>query len=168
MAVYVRKLAKKRSIECILHHDVVENICADSISDEFRTKDNKLSIWEIPDENIDLGILAIALSSSRIETMDFIVLTRSMIEEAGLTIEKTTSKQNPLIGASNMHYDISNLCLCDFARLASAYRCAGSDETRVKRYTQGELKEKISQAKNNGLIDSTNATDEIKKVIEAL
>jgi hypothetical protein len=168
MAVYIRKLANRRNVEDIFASDTIESINADSITAEFRTKENKLSIWETPDDDIDLGILAIALSSSKIDTMDFIILEKQTIEESGLTIEKSKPSSNPLVKAEGMHYDISDLRLRDFTRLASAYRVTSSDKARIKRFTKAQLKEKIGQAKINGLIDSENASEEIRKTIEGL
>jgi hypothetical protein len=168
MAVYIRKLANRRNVENILSSATVEDVCADSISAEFRTKGNRLSIWEAPDEDIDLGILAIALSSSKIEAMDFIVLAKQTLEKAGLTVEKSKPSANPLIQAEDMHYDISDIRLRDFARLTSVYKITGADEALIKRCAKAQLKEKIGRAKSNGWINSANANDEIKKTIDAL
>jgi hypothetical protein len=51
MAVYIRKLANRRNVENIVNSANVEDVCADSISAEFRTKDNKLSIYKTTGAN---------------------------------------------------------------------------------------------------------------------
>ncbi|MDR0621331.1 MAG: hypothetical protein LBJ61_05585 [Deltaproteobacteria bacterium] len=158
-------MANRRNVEDIVSANTLEDIQADSISAEFRTKDNKLSIWEIPDENIDLGVLAIALSSTKIDTMDFLILKKDMLERAGLIVEKSKPSPNPLIQANNMRHDISYLRMRDFARLATVYKEAGLDETHVFRYYKNDLTKKIKQAIYNGWINIDNGSKIIKEIL---
>lgn len=168
MSVLIRKLSNRRNIEFIHNSCLVDDIQADVVAEEFRTKGNKLSVWETDADEVDIGILAISLSSSRIETMDFIIMDKDIVENNSLCIMESKPEINPLKQADSIHRDISNLRLQDFQKLAKVYKEASKDEAGVIRYTAPKLRKIIKNALDRGWIDSANANGRIKETIEEL
>jgi hypothetical protein len=65
-----------------------------------------------------------------------------------------------------MHFDISDLCLKSLTDICKLYK--STDDKYIIRKTQSELKKLILQAHGAGLIDISNANDNIKKDLEKL
>ena len=65
MPFLVRKINKRGTFES-LQTESTEDICADLPTNEFRTKDGKLSTWKIDSlDDLDNAVLAIASTSSK-------------------------------------------------------------------------------------------------------
>ena len=168
MSVLIRKLSKKKNASIFRDSSNIDDVSADAVVQEFKTSGDTLSVWETTKDSIDLGILAVALSSEHIDTMDFIVLDKESTESIGLHIKATTAEANPLVHANEIHRDIVNLRLQDFHRLASVYRNAAIDNANILRYTKAQLHSKISEALKKGWIDSEKVNDKIRKVIDSI
>jgi hypothetical protein len=168
MIVFVRKLSNRRNVKIIQDSISVENISADVVSDEFKTKKSTLSVWETTDDNIDLGVLAILLSSEHLDTMDFVILNKNTVENNGLSVVESDAESNPLKQATSIHRDICNLQIQDIPKLATVYKDAVSDEANIIRYTTSQIKLKIEQAVEKGWVDSSKVSEDIKKKIDAL
>jgi len=168
MAVLVRKLSKRRNADALRNSDNVDDLSADIVMQEFKTSKDTLSAWETAKDSIDLGVLAIALSSEHFDTMDFILLDKECAENTGLFVKPTKADANPLAQASEIHRDFYRLRLQDFRRLALVYKDAASDDANVVRYTKTDLERIIRDALRNGWVDSNKANDRMRKVIESL
>ena len=169
MTLFIRKLNKRSNIDAIVSNEDVEDLEADVVTSEFRTQGNTLSVWEVNNkDNIVSGVLAIVLSSSRIETMDFILLESDQLESHGLKIASSTPGKNPFIYAKDMHYDISELCLRSLSFLSRLYKDVCKDIDCVIRLSKFELKEMIKNANKDGLIDASFINDTLRKDWEQL
>jgi hypothetical protein len=167
MAVFVRKLNNRKNIDSIRNSSNVEDTPADAVTSEFRTKNNTLPVWQVSDhDSAEQGILAIALSSSSIDTMDFVLLEEERLKETGLNIVQTPSGKNPYADAGGMHFDISDICLKSLSDICKLYKC--TDDKYIVRKTKNELKKLILQAHGAGLINIPNANDNVKKDLEKL
>ena len=63
---------------------------ADAATSEFRSKNGTLSTWRIEFiEKLDEAILAIVVTSSKIERMDFIVINTEYLDEQHLEYAQT-------------------------------------------------------------------------------
>jgi hypothetical protein len=166
MPVYVRKLASRKNIDTIRTQECLDTIPADVITSEFRTKSNTLSVWQVTDiDHISPGILAIALSSSYINTMDFILIDGQALSKNGLSIKQTPAANNPYIDAVNIHHDITDLTLEKLYNVSNVYK--DSEAVSVIRLTSGKLKQMIKDAEAKGLINvnfvNSNIKDELKR-----
>ena len=86
----VRKLNKRENIDIIGNTENVENMFADAATSEFRSKNGTLSTWRIEFiEKLDEAILAIVVTSSKIERMDFIVINTEYLDEQHLEYAQT-------------------------------------------------------------------------------
>ena len=162
MAVFVRKLNARRNIDDIRCVENVKDTPADAITSEFKTKSNTLSVWHVAGKNAaEQGILAIALSSSHIETMDFVLFDEKTVLKNGLSVVRTSPGKNPYSPAEGMHFDISEMCLKSLSDICQLYR--DIDSSCIIRKTKSELKKLIIQAHRDGLIDTSAATDDLLK-----
>ena len=168
MAVLVRKLNKRRNADALRNSANVDDLSADIVIQEFKTSGDTLSVWETAKECIDLGILAIVLSSEHFDTMDFILLDKECAVSTGLFVQPTKAETNPLAQANEIHRDFCSLRLQDFRRLALVYKDAASDAANVVRYTKTDLKRIIRDALKSGWVDSNKANDSMRNVIESL
>jgi hypothetical protein len=165
MSLFVRKINKRRYIDIIKKYDDVGETDADFVTSELRTRDNTLSIWAIESrEDMGPAILAIALSSSRIETMDFIAFGPERLEALGLDIRKSEPGVNPYTKAMDMHYDIYNLRLHSLAKLTELYkRTENRDFIRINKKDIDEL---VKKAKTCGYINMDNVSPEMRRYLD--
>ena len=166
MPYLVRKIVKKNNLDNILESKDVNDIYADSIFSEFKTKENTLSTWEAKDkELIKTAILAIALTSSNIETMDFIILDKDCLKTYNLNTEYTDPGKIPLTNFQQNHVDIINLTLDSLRNLAQLYQNPLSCYCRV---TKSELEKSIKDAFSNSLIDISCANPTLSPKLSSI
>lgn len=90
MPFLVRKLNKRDQFSKLVDKECVEDIYADVPTCEFRTTKGCLSTWLIESlEDIDNAVLAIAVSSSQISKMDFIIIDTAVLDQNGLEYKQT-------------------------------------------------------------------------------
>ena len=92
MPFLVRKILKDESIEHIENITNTDYLhqSADVPTTEFRTKHSALSTYMINDLNeLDRAVLAIATTSSKLSSMEFIILDTEILNTIGLKYEQT-------------------------------------------------------------------------------
>ncbi len=145
MSYLVRKLIKYESILQIGSAENIKNMPADAVTSEFRTKDGALSTWEIKSiEEFDNAALAIIITSSKVDKMDFIAIDTKYLEQEGLIFEKTYAGQDIAIpDLQDTHYDIKNITITKLINCANVYKRVFQDnqqeEKYIVRYVQGEI-----------------------------
>jgi len=167
MAVFVRKLNNRRNIDSIRRVKNVIEAPADAVTSEFRTKNNTLSVWQVADKTkAEQGILAIALSSSHIETMDFVIFDEDAVNNKGLLLVHTDPEKNPYSNAVKMHFDICDMRLHSLASICQIYKDV--DDSCIIRKTKSELRALILHANDAGLINPSKANDGVIKDLQEL
>ena len=92
MAYLVRKLNKRENVDVIGNTEDIENMFADAATAEFRSKNGTLSTWRIDSvDKLDEAVLAIVVTSSKIERMDFIVIDTDYLDEQHLEYNQTST-----------------------------------------------------------------------------
>lgn len=172
MALYVRKLAKRTNMTLFQSVSDVSEINADTILAEFRTRDNTLSFWEVENSSDMInGILAIALTSSTIETMDFIIFDEKYMQKYGLEMAPSNPGAIPLYEYQDAHRDAFGLTLGKFGNLALLYKeLAGLDEPAcfLVRKTKKELENHIKDAIIRDKVNLQYANEKIKDKLIAI
>jgi hypothetical protein len=164
MAVFVRKLSNRKNIDSIRKAANVKDVQADAVTSEFKTKNNSLSVWRVVDKTAaEQGILAIALSSSHIETMDFVLFDEDSVNSNNLTAIHTFPAKNPYSDAAEMHFDISDMRLHSLSSICKMYKSI--DDSCIIRKTKSDLKNLIIKANSEGLINSSDANDDVIKYL---
>jgi hypothetical protein len=163
MAVYVRKINRGKLAQ-ICAAKSLDETPADAITSEFRTRGNTLSTWKVKDkDSVEPGILAIALSSTHIDAMDFILLDEQAIEKNDLKICYTCPLASPYVDAHKMHYDLAELNLKSLYALTQLYMDTG--EENVIKLSKAQLKNMILEANAKGLVDASRANEDMQKAL---
>ena len=175
MSFLVRKLNKRDQLNTLLENECVGDIYADVPTNEFRTTKGTLSTWIIENfEDLDNAVLAIAVSSSRISKMDFIVIDTELLDRNGLEYKQTYAGVDiPIADLQDTHYDIINISLKKLTNCTEVYRTIllnedGDTEKYIIRFTEAEIKEKLRIAIAQNRVDKNRASKSIRDVIEKL
>lgn len=175
MPFLVRKINKRDQFPKLVDKECVEDIYADVPTYEFKTTEGKLSTWLIESlEDIDNAVLAIAVSSSQISKMDFIVIDTAVLEQNGLKYKQTYAGiELPIADLQNTHYDILDISLKKLMDCTTVYKNiylqeSDEEEKFIIRFTELEIKEMLKKAIFDNRIDKSKASKPIRKVIEQL
>ncbi len=172
MPFLVRKIIKRNSLIFFSEAEQIENMSADAATTEFRTSSGSLSTWLIPTmDKLDDAVLAIAVTSSKIERMDFIVMDPELIKKHDLYYVQTYAGQKIAVpDLQDTHHDIIGVTLIKLINCAKLYqdiyKMDNDEEKFVFRYNAGEIKELIRKALDTGRIKidllSKNIKEEMK------
>lgn len=174
MPYLVRKLIKRDKLSGLEIDGDIGEIWADIPTTEFRTTDGSLSTWKIETiEELDKAVLAIAVSSSEISKMDFIVLDIELILKHDLSYEFTYAGIDiPVPDLQDTHCDIKGITMDKLKCCACLYSDIWKKEPEegkyIVRYTSGEIKNLIKDAIKAGRVDRTKAFGKIAEVIDKL
>lgn len=156
MPYLVRKLGKMDKVLNLRECDDIIKIFADVPTTEFRTTNGTLSTWYINEMSaLDEAVLAIALTSSQITKMDFIIMDTIWLNENSLSYQQTYAGQElPIPELQDLHYDITGITIPKLTNCTKLYQdIAMRDpdaETYITRYTQGDIKKVIDKALDEG------------------
>ena len=169
MAYLVRKLNKRENVDIIGNTEDVENMFADAATAEFRSKNGTLSTWRIDTvDKLDEAVLAIVVTSSKIERMDFIVIDTDYLDEQHLEYSQTYAGQKIAVpDLQDTHYDIINVtiprlinCTCVYRRVFKEDRDQG---VYLVRYVEGDIRDLLEKAAIASRLDMNCLNKGIKK-----
>lgn len=176
MPFLVRKLNKRDAL-CQKYSKKmdVRDMVADVPTSEFKTKDGTLSTWYIQDlKELGKAELAIAVTSTRIEKMDFIIINTSILDQQGLVYVQSYPGQDIVIPElQKLHYDITGITLSRLSACAEVYQKIILDDndagTYVVRSTASQIKQLLKKAMEENKVNiNLAATKEIKETIQKL
>lgn len=175
MSFLVRKLNKRDQLNTLVDFEDIGNIYADVPTNEFRTTNGTLSTWIIDTlEDLDNAVLAIAVSSSKISKMDFIIIDTDLLDKNGLEYKQTYAGMDiPIPDLQDTHYDIINISLNKLIDCTNVYKTIllgenAETEKFIIRFTESEIKEKLKKLIAQDRIDKNKASKSIREVIEKL
>ena len=169
MAYLVRKLTKRENVDIIGNTEDIENMFADAATAEFRSKNGTLSTWRIDSvDKLDEAVLAIVVTSSKIERMDFIVIDTDYLDEQHLEYSQTYAGQKIAVpDLQDTHYDIINVtiprlinCTCVYRRVFKEDRDQG---VYLVRYVEGDIRDLLEKAAIASRLDMNCLNKGIKK-----
>jgi hypothetical protein len=143
MSFLVRKINKAKWYQI----NVSENTdaSADAITNDLKTSNNSLSVWQINDETeLTEAILAIVANLDHLETIDVVLFSSGLIEE--LKLETLASPGlTPVEDLKNKHIDITNLT---YSKLGLISKAIISDlrDSKTHRFTKVQLKGILTKA----------------------
>ena len=147
MAFLVRKLCKRDKLPILVEIDDINKMDADIPTTEFRTTDGKLSTWIIDSlDRLDEAVLAIAVSSSEITKMDFIIIDTELLSKYNLEYKQTYAGQDIAVpDLQNTHYDILNVSIEKLATCTQVYQSIIKEDPECEKYiirfVAGEIKD---------------------------
>lgn len=171
MAYLVRKLIKQENVKTIGLTTNFGDMLADIVTSEFRTKKGTLSTWRIEtinEVNINNAILAIAVSSTKIERMDFIIINTDYLDHQRIEYKKTYAGRDIAVpDLQDTHYDICNITNSKLLNCLYVYQRIWEEDKDFNKYiirkAQGAIQDIISSAKQEKRIDITKLSKEIRE-----
>lgn len=174
MPFLVRKLGKMDEIFSLLGDTDIQQIYADIPTMEFRSKNGTLSTWYINSlDEIENAVLAIAVTSTDITKMDFIIINTDILEENLLEYKQTYAGQDIAIpDLQDTHYDIVNITIEKLITCTRVYKSIVESDpnggTYIVRYAAGQIKDLLKSAINEERVDESKASKKIKEQLDKL
>ena len=115
-----------------------------------------------------------AVSSTKITKMDFIIIDTKLLDEMELEYKQThAGMEIPIDDLQDTHYDIIGISLKKLVECAKVYRTILSNEDSeeekyIVRVTEAEIKEKLKKAILDNRVDKSKANKPLKALIEEL
>lgn len=144
----------------------INNLGANTITQELRTKDNTLSLWAV--DNTEDVVLAMVSNATKIDDMCTLRIDDEIIENNNLEV-KNESGNSRIQDLNEFHYNIKNLTykkLADVSKvILEALKSEGNLETFTKKDIIKILKKAISEERLNPKKLSKNIQKELEKAV---
>lgn len=168
MAYLVRKINKRKNIDLLCGDIDVDALTADMPTGEFRTTESCLSTWFIDSlDKLDDAVLAIAVTSSKVSKMEFIVIDTEILRANNLEFKQTDAGMEIAVpDLQNTHYDILDITLAKLKDCVLVYKeVVDQDEQGrfIVRYAAGQIKELMKTAIDEDRVSVNKAEGEIKR-----
>lgn len=173
MAYLVRKINKKKNIDTLRGDLDVDQLTADMPTGELRTTNGTLSAWIVESlSEVNEAILAIAVTSSKISKMDFLIIDTEILKNYDLEFKQTYAGRDiPIPDLQDSHYDIVNLSMGKLKNCVLAYKAVVDkdvDGKLVVRYSEGQIKDILKKAFVDDRVDISKAEGRIKDMFQQL
>lgn len=164
---YIRKLSKKSNLYKI--KDVTTNnmVAADVLRQELGTTGNTLSFWKCDRiDNLKDAMKAILLSTTSIETSQFIVIDDAILQQYEIEIDDTEKGVTGYKGFENLHINFCNLNYGKIGSLLDIIKTIAKEKERTPELKREDVKKYIIEVKEAGLLDEDNIRPELKTAID--
>lgn len=163
---YVRKLSKNINLYKIQRAQTHEMIESDILKQELSTKENTLSFWKCDSLNqVTDTIKAILLSTTAIETTQFIVIDDAQIKEYAIETDDTQPGKTGYAGFEHLHINFCNLTYQKIGQLLKMYKESVLKVGYTPKLQKADVKKYISEVKQAGLINEENTNPDLMKDI---
>lgn len=171
MAYLVRKLNKRDKLVILKDAQNADEVYADIPTTEFRTTDGKLSTWIIDSKDeLNEAVLAIAVTSSEITKMDFIIIDTELLSTYSLEYEQTyAGREIAVVDLQNKHHDIVNISVSKLSNCTKLYmdiiKHEQDEEEFIVRFTIGQIKAILKKAVSENRIDESKTERKVREEI---
>ena len=164
---YLRKMSKTSNLWKIKDSSSIEEIPADVLKQELGTSRNTLSFWK-SDSLSDLkdAILAILLSTTSIETSQFIILNDDILDRYGIKRDFNEKGITAYKGYEDLHVNLCELNYRKIGQMLSIIKEVSEEDSFLLKISRKDVKKYITEAKREGKIDEDNLRPELKVAIE--
>lgn len=145
----------------------MKDIEADTVHSEFKTDNNKLSIWAINnDDDFEDAVIALGSNCSHIVTMQLLQISEEDLKNMSIETEEGNTPTNEI---NQKHRNITDLNFESLGELITVMiRAIGNDKTIVM--TKSKVKELLKNAYFSGKINmelvSDSLREEIMKIVQ--
>ena len=146
-----------------------EEIPADAVTVDLRTKDNSLSFWECKSnsgENVEEVALAIVAAGNRVERLDLICIADDKLQEDGQTW-KNTDGRTPVKDLVKQHIDVYRLDYVRLGKIASRIATAIKADGYIY-LTKKSLTKLLAAAVKQERIDLDRLGEKVKTEVQKL
>lgn len=143
MSLLVRKFDRGKWLQTDIENG--EDVSADAITLCMRTSGNKLSVWEIKqEEDIDEAVLAIVAGCDHLEAFDIVTINLDYIKKNGIGLSSTDGP-TAVDDLKDTHRDLCELTYKKLGVIAY-YIVDKITQKKTRRYTKVQLKTILSNA----------------------
>lgn len=164
--LYIRKLSKKSNlfkIRDVSQRDVVQ---ADVLKQELGTSKNNLSFWKADNlSDLKEAIKAIILSTTSIETSQFIIIDDTILKRYGIEVDDTEPGITGYKGREKLHVNLCNLDYGKIGVILEIIKEIANDKKNTPELKREEVKKYIIEVKDANLLDEENIRPELKDAI---
>lgn len=164
MSLFVRKISRAKWDLAELTLASADPIPADAITGCLRTRDNTLSLWEIPNlDAIDKAILALSTCSESIEKIDVVFFEKSDIESFSLSVQQTNGT-SPVPELNKTHYDLIGMtygALGQFSKVV--VNCIHLENTKL--FSRAAVQNILIESIKNGTTDINHLNNKLKEAL---
>lgn len=147
-----------------------DEIGAEAVTGCLKAQGNELSLWETDaddrhlaewspqgsDPEISDVLLAIASNFERLARIDIVLLSRSAIEAAGLTLRSTPEAAKTMVeDVRRRHVDLVGLDLVRLSNVAQSIADRVGRSDSVRRFPERDVGEALKQAIQAGRLDAS-------------
>ncbi len=164
---YIRKLSKKSNLFKIMDATSNSNIEADVLKQELGTTRNTLSFWKCDDiTDLKNAMKAILLSTTSIETSQFIVISDEILDKYGIERNYDEKGITGYKGYENLHVNLCNLDYGKIGAILNIIKEISGNKDYIPELKRDDVKKYIMEVKRDGLLDENNIRPELKFAIE--
>ncbi|MCI8634197.1 MAG: hypothetical protein HFJ05_01175 [Eubacterium sp.] len=163
---YIRKLSKRSNLFKIKSTETSAAIAADVLKQELGTSGNTLLFWKC--DSLDTtkdAIKAILLSTTSIETSQFIIVDDELLEKYQIETDDTNEGITGYKGFENLHVDFCNLTYEKIGFILNMIKEIAEEEKRTPELKKDEVKRYIIEVKEAGLLNQENLRPELRSAI---
>jgi hypothetical protein len=164
MSILVRRINRAKWDQVDIYND---DSSADAITLCLKTTNNDLSTWLVDSEdNIDTAILALITGSRQdsLSTIHIVYFDESIIAEKSLNLTETLG-DTLITTIKDKHRDISELTYSKLGNVKDiVLDCLRNN--RFKTITRANLKTMLAKSIEQGLLDKSNLSEEIQKMLK--
>lgn len=162
---YVRKI-KNSNLYKIKDCDSYEMIAADVLKQECSTTSNTLSFWKCKSlDNMKDTFKAILLSTTSIETTQFIIVDDQQLNEYKIETDDSEPGVTGYLGFENLHVNFCNLTYRKIGELLQIYKNTLLKSEYIPKIQKEDVKNYIKEVKQAGLINLDNIHPDLLKDI---
>lgn len=159
---YIRKLSKKSNIYRIKNAANNAVMDADILKQELGTSGNTLSFWKCDSqEAMKDAMKAILLSTTSIETTQFVILDDDLLARYHIDIDDTEVGMTGYKGFENLHVNLCNLTYEKIGYILTLMKEVVEQPGRTPELKKEEVKRYIFEVKNAGLLNKDNIREEL-------
>lgn len=164
---YIRKLSKKSNLYKIKSAETSATIEADVLKPELGTSGNTLSFWKCDSlETIKDAIKAILLSTTSIETSQFIIVDDELLNKYQIEVDDTNEGITGYKGFESLHVDFCNLTYEKIGFILNMIKEVAEEEERTPELKKDDVKRYIVEVREAGLLDFENLRPELRLAID--
>ncbi len=146
----------------------MKDIEADTVVAEFKTDQNKLSVWQVETEtDLEDAFIALGSSCSSIGTIWAAKVSPQDLHDVGFDDEEGNT---PTFGINQKHRNITDLNYVSLGSVISSIILCFQTKDRIVKRSRAEMKRLLAEAYNNGRLNvpelNPGILDDIKKEAE--
>lgn len=147
--------------------DSCEEIVADVLKQELGTRGNTLSFWKCEDERqLKDTFKAILLSTTSIDTSQFIIIDEGLIEKYNIDLDDTEEGKTGYKGFEKLHINFCNLNYGKIGDILEMYREASEEKDNMPELKREQVKKYIIEVKDAGLLNEQLLNEQLKTAID--